>query len=91
MATPSLADLPPQSLSLLQTQTIELPSWAFGNSGTRFRVFTTAGAPRDPFEKIDDVAQVNAFTGITPRVSPTSPGTGSGTTTPCALTPRSGA
>ena len=69
MATPSLADLPPQSRSLLQTQTIELPSWAFGNSGTRFRVFTTAGAPRDPFEKIDDVAQVNAFTGITPRVS----------------------
>ena len=69
MATPSLADLPPQSLSLLQTQTIELPSWAFGNSGTRFRVFTTAGVPRDPFEKIDDVAEVNRLTGITPRVS----------------------
>lgn len=69
MATPSLADLPPQSRSLLQTQTIELPSWAFGNSGTRFRVFTTAGAPRDPFEKIDDVAEVNRLTGITPRVS----------------------
>ena len=73
MATPSLADLPPQSLSLLQTQTIELPSWAFGNSGTRFRVFTTAGAPRDPFEKIDDVAEVNRLTGITPRVSLHSP------------------
>ena len=58
MATPSLADLPPQSRSLLQTQTIELPSWAFGNSGTRFRVFTTAGVPRDPFEKIDDVAKI---------------------------------
>ena len=69
MTTPSLADLPPQSRSLLQTQTIELPSWAFGNSGTRFRVFTTAGAPRDPLEKIDDVAQVNRLTGITPRVS----------------------
>ena len=69
MTTPSLADLPPQSRSLLQTQTIELPSWAFGNSGTRFRVFTTAGAPRDPFEKIDDVAEVNRLTGITPRVS----------------------
>ena len=69
MATPSLADLPPQSLSLLQTQTIELPSWAFGNSGTRFRVFTTAGVPRDPYEKIDDVAEVNRLTGITPRVS----------------------
>ena len=69
MSTPSLSDLSAEARSLLQTQTIELPSWAFGNSGTRFRVFTTAGAPRDPFEKIDDVAQVNAFTGITPRVS----------------------
>lgn len=69
MTSPRLSDLPPEALSLLKTQTIELPSWAFGNSGTRFRVFTTAGVPRDPYEKIDDVAQVNAFTGITPRVS----------------------
>ena len=66
MTSPRLSDLPPEALSLLKTQTIELPSWAFGNSGTRFRVFTTAGVPRDPYEKIDDVAQVNAFTGITP-------------------------
>lgn len=69
MASPTLSDLSPETLNLLKTQTIELPSWAFGNSGTRFRVFTTAGVPRDPYEKIDDVAQVNAFTGITPRVS----------------------
>ncbi len=69
MTSPRLSDLSPEALSLLKTQTIELPSWAFGNSGTRFRVFTTAGVPRDPYEKIDDVAQVNAFTGITPRVS----------------------
>jgi len=54
--------------ALLQ-QTIELPSWAFGNSGTRFKVFTTPGTPRDPFEKIADAAQVNLYTGITPRVS----------------------
>lgn len=67
--TPTLADLTPQARSLLETQTIELPSWAFGNSGTRFRVFTTAGVPRDPFEKVDDVAQVHKYTGITPRVS----------------------
>ena len=66
MSTPILADLSPEARSLLETQSIELPSWAFGNSGTRFRVFTTAGVPRDPFEKIDDVAQVNAFTGIIP-------------------------
>ena len=69
MTSPTLSDLSPETLNLLKTQTIELPSWAFGNSGTRFRVFTTAGVPRDPYEKIDDVAQVNAFTGITPRVS----------------------
>lgn len=69
MTTPTLSDLSPEARSLLETQTIELPSWTFGNSGTRFRVFTTAGVPRDPFEKIDDVAQVNAFTGVTPRVS----------------------
>ena len=68
MTSPTLSDLSPETLNLLKTQTIELPSWAFGNSGTRFRVFTTAGVPRDPYEKIDDVAQVNAFTGITPRV-----------------------
>lgn len=66
---PTLNDLGTEALSLLQTQTIELPSWAFGNSGTRFRVFTTAGVPRTPFEKIDDVAEVNRLTGITPRVS----------------------
>lgn len=69
MTSPTLSDLSPETLNLLKTQTIELPSWAFGNSGTRFRVFTTAGVPRDPYEKIDDVAQVNAFTSITPRVS----------------------
>ena len=69
MTSPTLSDLSPETLNLLKTQTIELPSWAFGNSGTRFRVFTTACVPRDPYEKIDDVAQVNAFTGITPRVS----------------------
>jgi len=50
-------------------QTIELPSWAFGNSGTRFKVFTTPGTPRDPFEKLADAAQVNRYTGVTPRVS----------------------
>ncbi|SHE25039.1 L-rhamnose isomerase [Actinomyces glycerinitolerans] len=68
-SVPSLSDLSDEARSLLKTQSIELPSWAFGNSGTRFRVFTTAGVPRDPYEKIDDVAQVNKYTGVTPRVS----------------------
>ena len=48
---------------------IELPSWAFGNSGTRFKVFPQPGVPRDPYEKIADAAQVNAFTGSAPSVA----------------------
>ena len=50
-------------------QQIELPSWAFGNSGTRFKVFAQKGIPRDPYEKISDAGQVNRFTGVAPRVS----------------------
>ncbi len=53
----------------LALQAIELPSWAFGNSGTRFRVFTTPGVPRDPFEKVSDAAQVNKHTGLAPSVA----------------------
>jgi L-rhamnose isomerase/sugar isomerase len=48
---------------------IELPSWAFGNSGTRFKVFKQPGVPRDPFEKIADAAQVNTLTGLAPTVA----------------------
>jgi len=53
----------------LATQAIELPSWAFGNSGTRFKVFTQPGVPRDPFEKISDAAQVHKLTGLAPSVA----------------------
>ncbi|WP_375388750.1 L-rhamnose isomerase [uncultured Amnibacterium sp.] len=53
----------------LADQAIELPSWAFGNSGTRFRVFPQAGVPRDPFEKIADAAEVNRLTGLAPSVA----------------------
>jgi len=48
---------------------IETPSWAYGNSGTRFKVFAQAGVPRDPFEKIADAAQVHKFTGSAPTVA----------------------
>jgi L-rhamnose isomerase/sugar isomerase len=53
----------------LKGQQIELPSWAFGNSGTRFKVFAQAGVPRDPYEKIADAAEVNRVTGVAPRVA----------------------
>ena len=48
---------------------IETPSWAYGNSGTRFKVFAQAGVPRDPYEKIADAATVHAFTGAAPSVA----------------------
>jgi len=57
------------STDVLRNQAIELPSWAFGNSGTRFKVFPQAGVPRDPFEKIDDAAQVHKYTGVAPSVA----------------------
>ncbi|GKQ33825.1 L-rhamnose isomerase [Streptomyces sp. A012304] len=53
----------------LKTQAVETPSWAYGNSGTRFKVFAQQGVPRTPQEKLDDAAQVHAFTGVAPTVA----------------------
>ncbi|MDQ1554511.1 MAG: L-rhamnose isomerase / sugar isomerase [Microbacteriaceae bacterium] len=55
--------------SALAEQAIELPSWAFGNSGTRFKVFGSPGTARDPFEKISDAARVHKHTGLAPSVA----------------------
>jgi Predicted sugar isomerase len=75
--------------SALAAQAIELPSWAFGNSGTRFKVFGSPGTPRDPFEKISDAAQVNKRTPGCPRRSLcTFPGTSSTRSPICASTRR---
>ena len=48
---------------------IEVPSWAYGNSGTRFKVFGSPGTPRDVEEKISDAAQVHQHTGLAPSVA----------------------
>ncbi|MFT3797464.1 L-rhamnose isomerase [Microbacterium sp.] len=64
-----MTTLTPENLATLAAQGIELPSWAFGNSGTRFRVFATPGTPRDPYEKIADAAQVGAYTALVPSVA----------------------
>jgi len=53
----------------LRAQEVETPSWAYGNSGTRFAVFGQPGAPRDPFEKLEDAAEVHRLTGIAPSVA----------------------
>jgi len=53
----------------LRAQVVETPSWAYGNSGTRFAVFAQPGVPRDPFEKLEDAAEVHRHTGIAPSVA----------------------
>ncbi|GAB2584602.1 L-rhamnose isomerase [Streptomyces capparidis] len=53
----------------LKSQRIETPSWAYGNSGTRFKVFAQEGVPRTPQEKLDDAAKVQEFTGVAPSVA----------------------
>jgi len=53
----------------LENLAIEVPSWAYGNSGTRFKVFGTPGTPRTVEEKVSDAAQVHRFTGLAPSVA----------------------
>jgi L-rhamnose isomerase/sugar isomerase len=53
----------------LERLAVEVPSWAYGNSGTRFKVFSTPGTPRTPEEKIADAAKVHELTGLAPTVA----------------------
>ena len=53
----------------LKSQRVETPSWGYGNSGTRFKVFPQGGVPRDPFEKFEDASEVHRLTGICPSVA----------------------
>jgi len=48
---------------------IETPSWGFGDSGTRFKIFEWPGAARNIYEKIEDAALVHRLTGVCPRVA----------------------
>ena len=48
---------------------IELPSWAFANTGTRFGKFIDPTAASTIEEKLEDAAQVNNFTGCCPTVA----------------------
>jgi L-rhamnose isomerase / sugar isomerase len=48
---------------------IEVPSWGFANTGTRFGKFTQAGAATTIEEKFADAAHVNKLTGASPTVA----------------------
>ena len=56
-----MSDMPSfdQIAADLERQAIELPSWAFGNSGTRFKVSPRRAAPRAVHEKVADAEQVD--------------------------------
>lgn len=53
----------------LKSFKVETPSWGYGDSGTRFKTFKQAGVPRNLFEKLEDAAQVNKYTGMCPTVA----------------------
>ncbi|MEU8081614.1 L-rhamnose isomerase [Catellatospora citrea] len=53
----------------LRAMRIETPSWAYGNSGTRFKVYAQAGVPRDAYEKVADAAMVHRLTAAAPSVA----------------------
>jgi L-rhamnose isomerase/sugar isomerase len=59
----------PGIIAQLQKQHIETPSWGYGNSGTRFKIFPWPGAARDIHEKLADAAYVHRLTGVAPSVA----------------------
>lgn len=53
----------------LETFRIELPSWGFANTGTRFGKFIQAAAATTTEEKFSDAGQVHLLTGVCPSVA----------------------
>ncbi|MPZ19069.1 MAG: sugar isomerase [Luteitalea sp.] len=58
-----------QVFGALETFRIELPSWGFANTGTRFGKYLQPGAASTLEEKLADAGQVHALTGICPIVA----------------------
>ena len=53
----------------LDTFRIELPSWGFANTGTRFGKFIQPAAATTTEEKFSDAGQVHLLTGVCPSVA----------------------
>jgi L-rhamnose isomerase/sugar isomerase len=58
-----------RAFEALESFRIEIPSWGFANTGTRFGKFVQAGAATNTEEKFSDAGQVHALTGICPTVA----------------------
>jgi len=56
-------------IAAIQQFSVETPSWGYGDSGTRFKVFHWPGAASNLREKLADAAQVHKVTGICPGVA----------------------
>src|ERR1700760_1102044 len=54
---------------ILDSFQIEIPSWGFANTGTRFGKFIQAAAASTLEEKFSDAGQVHKLTGVTPTLA----------------------
>ncbi len=66
---PMTTGLSEQVFRGLETFRIEIPSWGFANTGTRFGKFVQAAAAFTPEEKFSDAGQVHGLTGVCPTVA----------------------
>ena len=62
-------DLRTYAMSSLDRFQIEIPSWGFANTGTRFGKFLQQAAATTLEEKFADAAMVHALTGVTPQIA----------------------
>ena len=68
MAEPN-RELAEKAFSILDAFQIEIPSWGFANTGTRFGKFVQAAAASTIDEKFSDAAEVHRLTGSTPTMA----------------------
>ena len=64
-----MAELDPHLIEKINGLRVETPSWGYGNSGTRFKVFAQPGAAQTVEEKIADAGLVHKLTGICPTIA----------------------
>jgi L-rhamnose isomerase / sugar isomerase len=65
----SESDLQEPAFAALDFFQIEIPSWGFANTGTRFGKFLQPAAASTLEEKFSDAGQVHKLTGVTPRLA----------------------
>src|SRR6202789_3227557 len=63
-----LNDLTARVFQALDSFRIEIPSWGFANTGTRFGKFMQVAAANSIEEKFADAAEIHQLTGVTPTL-----------------------